>query len=554
MADQSVEPSSKEPGPVSPSQRRSPLFTTEDYWAVWLGLGVIALAMSVFWAGSTIKELAVTPGTWSTIDEIGKDFVKHFVPYTAIFLGFGAIFSISMWAMGRSVTEFALGYFIVFLGSLAIFYLAGWKLMKTWHMGAPLLALLIGIIIGNIIKMPRWFHTAMRTEYYIKTGIVLLGATLPLTLIFEAGGIAFLQATIVSVGTWMTIFLAATRIFKLDPRFGAVLGTGGAVCGVSGSIAIGGAVRAEKDHIAIGIGVVSVWAIVMVFALAIVTKFMIPPPGVPVTDASPWYAITPGEAGAWVGTSEYADAAGFAVVAEIANEYGDASIHTFTLMKVIGRDIWIGIWAFILSIISCTFWERDRSGRVGAGVIWERFPKFVLGFFAACIIMSIIAALAPKDHVGKTGAEGTFKSKAQKQSYHADFSDYKVPEELAHKFSYDPQVKVIKFNGKMSLDELELLSSAATTLDQKWALKNLHYKSDWFQSELYSKAIGPIKKLRSWAFVFCFLCIGLSTRFKDLLTFGLKPFWAFTIGVVVNVPLGFILSTVVFSNYWQAIK
>ncbi len=539
---------------IPPPKPRSPLLITEDYWAVWLGLGIIALAMGVFWAGSTIKPWAVTPSTWIRIGDIGKDFSQYYGAYTAVFLGFGAIFSLSMWVMGRSAKEFIPGYVIVFLGSLAIFYLAAWDVVEAWDIGAPLLALLIGIIFGNIIKMPRWFHTAMRTEYYIKTGIVLLGATLPLTLIFEAGGIAFLQATIVSVGTWMTIFLAATRIFKLDPRFGAVLGTGGAVCGVSGSIAIGGAVRAEKDHIAIGIGVVSVWAVLMVFTLAIATKFMIPPLGVPVTDASPWYAITPGEAGAWVGTSEYADAAGFAVVAEIANKYGDAPIHTFTLMKVIGRDIWIGIWAFVLSIVSCTFWESDRSGRVGARVIWDRFPKFVLGFFAACIIMSIIAALGPKDHKGETSVEGTFKSKAQKYAYQADFSDYKVPEALAHKFSYDSQARMITFKGKMSLTELEMLSAAATSADQKWALKDLHYKSDWFESVLSSKAISPIKKLRSWAFVFCFLCIGLSTRFKDLLIFGMKPFWAFTIGVIVNVPLGFILSTIVFSHYWQAIK
>jgi len=554
MAGQRDKQLSKKRRPASPPKPRSPLLTTEDYWAVWLGLGVIALAMGVFWAGSTIKPFAVTPGSWSKISAIGQDLVQHLGAYAVICLGFGIVFSISMWAMGRSVREFVPGYFIVFLGSLAIFYLAAWKIMQTWHLGAPLLALIIGMIIGNIKKMPKWFHTAMRTEYYIKTGIVLLGATLPLTLIFEAGGIAFLQATIVSIGTWMTIFLAATRIFKLDRRFGAVLGTGGAVCGVSGSIAIGGAVRADKDHISIAIGVVSVWAIVMVLTLAIVTKFMIPPPGVPVTDASPWYAITPGEAGAWVGTSEYADAAGFAVVAEIATEYGDAPIHTFTLMKVIGRDIWIGIWAFILAIVSCTFWERDKSATVGVRVIWDRFPKFVLGFFGACIIMSIIAGLAPHDHVGKTAVKGTFKSKAQKQTFDADFSDYQVPEQLAHKFAYDPEALVITFKGKMSLDELSLLTSKATTSDQAWALKNLHYKSDWFKSELYSRAISPIKTLRSWAFVFCFLCIGLSTRFKDLLTFGMKPFWAFTIGVIVNVPLGFILSTVVFSNYWQAIK
>jgi hypothetical protein len=87
----------------------------------------------------------------------------------------------------------------------------------------------------------------------------------------------------------------------------------------------------------------------MLVALAILTKLMIPAGG---AEPVGWMKISPGEAGAWVGTSEYADAAGFAVVAELANEHGDAPIHSFTLMKVIGRDIWIGIWAFVLSIVS----------------------------------------------------------------------------------------------------------------------------------------------------------------------------------------------------------
>jgi uncharacterized membrane protein YadS len=545
---------SKKEMPAAPAKSRSPFLTTEDYWAVWLGLGIIALSMVFFWMGSSIKAFTITPGSWSNITSIGSDLAKNIWIYAVICLGFGVIFSISIAAMGRSLKEFIPGYIIVFVGSLAIFYLAAWDLMQKWDLGAPLLALLIGIIIGNFKKMPTWFHTAMRTEYYIKTGIVLLGATLPLTLIFEAGAIAFFQATIVSVCTWMTIFLAATRIFKLDKRFGAVLGTAGAVCGVSGSIAIGGAVRADKEHISISIGVVSVWAIVMVFTLAIVTKFMLVAPGETVTSASPWYAISPGEAGAWVGTSEYADAAGFAVVAEIAKNYGDAPIHAFTLMKVIGRDIWIGIWAFILAIVSCTFWEKDQTKAVGPRVIWDRFPKFVLGFFAACIIMSIIAGLAPKAHFGKAPVEGVFKSKTQKDAYKADFSTYQGPEQLADRFAYDPTAREITFKGKMSLDELNMLLSATTSPDQKLAIKNLHYKSDWFNSELSSRAIGPIKELRSWAFVFCFLCIGLSTRFKDLMIFGMKPFWAFTIGVIVNVPLGYVLSTIAFSGYWQAIK
>ena len=105
----------------------------------------------------------------------------------------------------------------------------------------------------------------------------------------------------------------------------------------------------------------------------------------------------------------------------------------------------------------------------------------------------------------------------------------------------------------MSLEELAELSSHADA-EQKWALKNLQYHSNWFESELVAKAIAPIKKLRSWAFVLCFLCIGLSTRFRDLATFGLKPFWAFTIGVLVNVPLGYLLTTQVFARYWEAIR
>jgi len=541
---------------AEPSAKGLKLFKTEDYWAIWLGLLVIVMSVGFFWGGSTLKSWAVTPGTWSGFAELWSDLIENGLGFFVVYLGFGAVFAFSMKVMGRNVGQFLLGYTILFVGSTVIFYLAGWTWMERFDLGAPLLALIIGLVVGNIKAAPEWFKTSLRTEYYIKTGIVLLGATLPLTLIAEAGPVAFVQATIVSVCTWLTIYLAATRIFKLDPRFGAVLGTGGAVCGVSGSIAIGGAVKADKDHIAIGIAVVSIWAIVMIFTLAFLTKWMIPTGG---AEPSAWYDLTPGEAGAWVGTSEYADAAGFAVVAELAAEHGDAPIYAFTLMKVIGRDIWIGIWAFVLSIVSVVFWEKKKDaaggpkGRVGISVVWERFPKFVLGFFAASVIMSLIAASPPEDYVGSVGASGTFKTKAQKRDYDADFTAYEIPPELKGKFTYDAQGKTIAFAGKMTIDELKLLSAGADE-EQRFALKALQLKSDWFETELKSKVIGPIKKLRSWAFVICFLCIGLSTRFKDLTTFGLKPFWAFTIGVAVNVPLGYLLTTRVFDGFWRALQ
>jgi uncharacterized membrane protein YadS len=230
---------------------------------------------------------------------------------------------------------------------------------------------------------------------------------------------------------------------------------------VSASIAVGGAVKASKEHVAIGISIVSLWALVMIFFLPLASKAL---------------GLHPGVAGAWIGTSEFADAAGYAAAQTIASASGnDAAVQTFTLMKVIGRDIWIGIWAFALSIISVTYWERGSQGAgetLGIGVVWARFPKFVIGFFVASIVMSIVVAVSSADFAG----------------------------------------------------------------------------------ELKPRLIAPIKTLRTWTFVFTFLCIGLTTRFRELAKFGMPPFWAFTVGVAINVPLGYFLSTVVFRNYWIAVQ
>ena len=513
------------------------LWKTEDWWSVWFGMGLVLFALAAFWSGGSIQGWAVTPPKWTHPLAVPQDLAQHAAGYLAIFLLFGVVFSLSMAIMGHSPRRFVPGFILLFAGSLVIFYAAGWKVMEEFNVEAPLLALIAGLVISNALGIPEWCKECLCTEYYIKTGIVLLGATLPLTLVFSAGPVAFLQATIVSVTTWLTIYLAATRLFKLEPKFGAVLGAAGAVCGVSASIAVGGAVKAKKDHISIAIAVVTVWAIVMIFALTIILKHTVPDP------------ISPGEAGAWVGNSEFADAAGFAVVAELATRFGDAPINAFTLMKVIGRDIWIGIWCLILSVVSVVFWEGGggAKGRVGAGIVWERFPKFVIGFLLASVVMSLVAGRPPARHRGAARMEGRFQGAA----YQADFASFKAPPSLAGKFTIDAVKGELGFAGAMTREEQRLLEEAATTQDQRWAIAALARSSNWFESVLTPRVIAPIKKLRSWAFVLCFLCIGLSTRFKDLATFGLKPFWAFTIGVLVNVPLGFILTTVVFGRFWS---
>jgi len=442
------------------------LWLKEDWWAIWLGVGIVIVAYLFFVNGSSIKWIAVTPGKWSNLSELTADFSAHVTQYVAQFVMWSIIFGISLRALGYRLSQFYPSFAFIYVMSVIISMIGSWDQAHYYNLEPPLVALALGMLISNVIGLPKWMDTGFRVEYYIKTGIVLLGATLPFTLIVWAGPVAIVQASVVSITTFLVIFFVATKM-GLDRRLAATLGAGGAVCGVSGAIAIAGAVGARKEHAPIAITMVILWAIVMIFLLPLVSRAL---------------SLHTGVAGAWIGTSEFADAAGFAAAKAYGNLAGnvagiagtpDDAVWSFTLMKVVGRDVWIGIWAFIMALIATTRWERTTGSKPDPAEIWWRFPKFVIGFLLASIFMTIVTS---------------------KYSY-ADFN------------------KAVK-----------------------------------------TDLVGPIKDLRTWAFVFCFFSIGLTTRFRELAHAGAKPFWAFTAGVIVNVILGFVLSTIVFAGYWQNLQ
>jgi uncharacterized membrane protein YadS len=122
------------------------------------------------------------------------------------------VFGISASAMGWKLGEFLPSFLFIYAVSLIIFVIGQWKQAGAYNLEPPLVALIVGLLISNLLPLPAWMDAGFRVEYYIKTGIVLLGATLPFTLIIWAGPLAMLQATIVSVVTFAVIYYATVPL------------------------------------------------------------------------------------------------------------------------------------------------------------------------------------------------------------------------------------------------------------------------------------------------------------------------------------------------------
>lgn len=433
----------------------SDLWKQEEYLVMWLGIAIILFAILLFNQGNTFLNWIVLKVPKYSDFKTAINYISiHRSALFELYLFFLILLSIVVKALAQEVKPFLAGFTVLFILSVVVTVWGSWDVVKKYNIETPLLALVVGLVIGNLFTIPNWLNSALKTQFFVKMGIVLMGASLPFTLIVQAGSTAFAQATIIAVATFLTIYWTGTRVFRLDKRFAATLAAGGSICGVSASIAIGSSVKAEKHHVSIAISLVILWSIILIFVLPIAIKA---------------FSILPGPAGAWIGTAALADAPGVAAAAAV----NEQAIKTFTLMKVVGRDMFIGIWCFIMALFSVTTWEKRYEGtKPNAAEIWIRFPKFVIGLIVASIIITILTASA----------------------------------------------------------------DAATS------------------KAISTNIIDPIVELRNWAFIFTFLSIGLTSRFKELASVGWKPFAAITTGILVNVPLGYLLSVVIMGNYWTTIK
>jgi len=389
---------------------------SEDWLSLWLGLFVFVLGLGFF--------LGIDLLGWGVKTSVWVDITKAITPMSASFkampgivaLFFTYLFMLVLAMVGAmgvraNIGRFILAFTLVFWISYACFltgnyaYIAantpaqmksfgiGWSLKLTGEAGF-IVALLVGLIIGNFFpRFAELMKAATRPELYIKTAIVILGALLGLkaagslglaSAVLFRGLCAIIEAYLIY---WAVVYYVARKWFKFSREWAAPLASGISICGVSAAIATGGAIRARPVVPIMVSSLVVIFAVVELLILPFLAQIFL------------W--TEPMVAGAWMGLAVKTDGAAVAsgaivdalirskaLAMEGINYKEGWMVMTATTVKIF-IDIFIGVWAFILAVIWCTKIECT-GGRIKAGEIWERFPKFVLGYVITFVIMLFI--------------------------------------------------------------------------------------------------------------------------------------------------------------------
>ncbi|PIU53411.1 MAG: putative sulfate exporter family transporter [Deltaproteobacteria bacterium CG07_land_8_20_14_0_80_60_11] len=383
---------------------------SEDWLSLWIGLCIFVLGLGLF-AGLDLLGWGVKTSVWTDITKALSPVsgtLKGMPGLTSLLLTYVfmlVIMEIGAIVMGVNVGRFMLGFTLVFwigfgcwlLGHFG--YIAatdaakagiGWSLKLTGEAGF-IVALIVGLIVGNFFtKLAGTLQEATRPELYVKTAIVIMGAGLGVKAA-EAAGLASavlfagLCAIIVAyLIYWAVVYFVARKYFKFSREWAAPLASGISICGVSAAIATGGAIRARPVVAIMVSSLVVIFAVVELILLPFVAQFFLwTEPMV----AGAWMALAVKTDGAAVASGAIVDSLirAKALAVQGINYKEGWILMTATTVKVF-IDVFIGVWAFILAIIWCAKIECT-GGRIKAIEIWERFPKFVIGYVITFLIM-----------------------------------------------------------------------------------------------------------------------------------------------------------------------
>ena len=337
----------------------------EDWSIVVTGFLIIALVIFGF------PLISPTYGWKNTGELVEKVFTGYNIKVALhLFICLFALAIVLALISGKPIKPVLKGFPVVYLLTTLALILAGNAFLKDWNLEAVIFSLLIGLIIRNVFSVPEWLKASLSTESFVKIGLVLLGSSVIFGDILKAGSLGLIQALVVVISVWYFAYWIAKKL-GVDEEMSIMISSAVSICGVSAAIATAGAIKGDSKKLSYVISIVLITAIPMIIFMPILANLLGLPEAV---------------AGAWIGGT--IDTSGGVIAS--GSLVGEEALKISTIVKF-SQNVLLGLAAFAISI----YWtykgkstEMGEKAKPNAAVIWERFPKFVIGFIAASLLFS----------------------------------------------------------------------------------------------------------------------------------------------------------------------
>ena len=342
---------------------RNPLIASEDWWAVWLAGLVLA--------GVVAGAVGVVPGVGRWTAAPAEAFAGRVAGLAVLGTVLAAVSALAVRVMGHSARRHAAAFVPLFVLAVAAYTLANQAGVRAAGFGYAFWALLIGLIIANTGGTPAWLRPALRSELYIKTGLVLLGAEVLFGNVLRLGAPGLFVAWLVTPVVLVFMYQFGVRVLRIGSRsLVMVIAAATSVCGVSAAIAVAAAARARRQELTLAVGMSLIFTVAMMIVMPLGIR---------------WAGLDPVVGAAWIGGT--VDATGAVVAAGAL--LGEQAEQIAAVVKMIQNTL-IGVVAFLVAVFWVTRVEATGERKPDALEIWRRLPKFVIGFVAASLLFSFV--------------------------------------------------------------------------------------------------------------------------------------------------------------------
>jgi len=323
----------------------------------------------------TLKTLSVDPAFRQAIDSLydtmpvrgESNFLKLFL----LFVTLGLLTASGIKCMGDDPWKYLSGFALIFLLAIVAYVFAHHETIKTYGLSYAFWALLLGLIISNTIGTPKWLLAGAKTEMFIKTGLVLLGAEILFNKILQLGAKGLFVAWMVTPTVIFFMYLFGTRILKMTQKtLVIIIAAATSVCGVSAAIATAAACKAKKEELTLAVGMTLIFTVLMMIFMPMCIKAV---------------GMDFNVGGAWMGGT--IDSTGAVVAA--GSMLGAEPERIAAVVKMI-QNVLIGLLAFLVAVFWVTRVDRKADVKPSPMEIWYRLPKFVIGFVAASLLFSFV--------------------------------------------------------------------------------------------------------------------------------------------------------------------